>query len=152
MRIPAVTYRIQFNRNFRFTDARQILPYLRDLGITDMYASPVLKAKKGSLHGYDVVDIDRINPELGTEDDFEQLIVELKGLGMGWIQDIVPNHMAFDGENSMLMDVLENGQHSEYFDFFDIEWKHFYESLSDRLLAPFLGRHYHESLEAGEIT
>jgi (1->4)-alpha-D-glucan 1-alpha-D-glucosylmutase len=152
MRIPIATYRIQFNPNFRFEDARKIVPYLHNLGISDLYASPVFKAKKGSPHGYDVVDHNQLNADLGSERDFEDLLEELNKYGMGWIQDIVPNHMAFDGENTMLMDVLENGRHSEYFDFFDIEWTHFHESLSERLLAPFLGRHYSDALEAGEIT
>jgi (1->4)-alpha-D-glucan 1-alpha-D-glucosylmutase len=152
MKIPVATYRIQFTPDFGFEDAREIVSYLHDLGITDLYASPLFKAKKGSPHGYDVVDLNQLNPDLGSESNFEELHEELKECGMGWVQDIVPNHMAFDGENTMLMDVLENGEHSEYYDFFDIEWKHFYDSLSDRLLAPFLGRHYSDALEAGEIT
>jgi len=152
VRIPLATYRIQFNPNFGFAHAMAIVPYLHDLGISDIYASPVFKARKGSHHGYDIVDPNLINPDLGSEGGFEELTEKLKKNRMGWIQDIVPNHMAFDGENTMLMDVLENGQHSEYFNFFDIEWKHSYESLSERLLAPFLGRHYSEALESGEIT
>ncbi len=152
MRIPVATYRIQFNSEFDFKQAKEIVPFLHALGVSDVYASPVFKAKKGSHHGYDVVDVNQINPDLGTDDDFEDLLKELKKYEMGWIQDIVPNHMAFDGENTMLMDVLENGEYSEYYDFFDIEWKHFYGSLSERLLAPFLGRHYNDALEAGEIT
>ena len=151
MRIPSSSYRIQFNINFDFKKARDIMKYLASLCITDIYASPIFKAKKGSLHGYDVVDMNQLNPDLGTESDFEELMNNIKKAGMGWLQDIVPNHMAFDGENTMLMDVLENGPQSEYFDFFDIEWKHFYEGLSERLLAPFLGKHYSESLDAREI-
>ncbi len=151
MKIPTATYRIQFNPDFGFEQARKIVPYLNELGISDLYASPIFKARKGSSHGYDVVDLNLLNPVLGAEDEFNELIEELKKFRMGWIQDIVPNHMAFDGENTMLMDVLENGEHSEYFDFFDIEWKHFHESLSERLLAPFLGSHYSEALEGGEI-
>ncbi len=151
MRIPVATYRIQFNPNFGFKKAKEIIPYLSELGISDIYSSPIFKAKKGSPHGYDVVDLNQLNPNLGSENDFERLIDEVKKSDIGWIQDVVPNHMAFDGENQMLMDVLENGRHSEYFEFFDIEWNHFYESLSERLLAPFLGRHYSESLDAREI-
>jgi (1->4)-alpha-D-glucan 1-alpha-D-glucosylmutase len=151
MRIPVATYRIQFSPAFGFKQAKEILPYLNALGVSDVYASPIFKARKGSPHGYDVVDLNLLNPDLGTETDFEELIAELKQYGMGWIQDFVPNHMAFDGENSMLMDVLENGRNSEFFEFFDIEWTHFYEGLSERLLAPFLGRHYSEALGAGEI-
>ena len=151
MRIPVATYRLQFNPKFNFQQAREVLPYLLELGVTDVYASPVFRARKGSPHGYDVVDMNQLNPDLGTAGDFEKLIADVRKAGMGWVQDIVPNHMAFDGENQMLMDVLENGRNSEYYDFFDIEWDHFYEGLSDRLLAPFLGRHYSESLDAREI-
>ncbi len=152
MKIPIATYRLQFNPDFGFRQALEITRYLHELGISDIYASPIFKAKKGSPHGYDVVDLDQLNPDLGTEEDFEELINALKNSGTGWVQDFVPNHMAYDGENTMLMDVLENGPHSEYFGFFDIEWNHFQESLSERVLAPFLGRHYSESLDAREIT
>ena len=122
MRIPMATYRIQLNSSFDFQMAKNIVPYLADLGISDIYASPILKARKGSPHGYDVADPNQLNPELGTNSRFEQLIRKLKAYGMGWLQDIVANHMAFDYENQMLMDVLENGQSSQYFSFFDIEW------------------------------
>jgi (1->4)-alpha-D-glucan 1-alpha-D-glucosylmutase len=152
VKIPLATYRIQFNSDFGFVHAREIVTYLADLGISDIYASPIFKTKKGSSHGYDIVDFNQLNPDLGTREDFEKLVEVLKNSNMGWIQDIVPNHMAFDGENSMLMDVLENGRNSEYFNFFDIDWSHFYESLSERLLAPFLGSHYSESLDKKEIT
>lgn len=152
MRIPAATYRIQFSPNFGFKQAGEIVSYLNELGISGLYASPIFKAKKGSPHGYDVVDQTQLNPDLGPESEFDKLIKKVKKSGMEWIQDIVPNHMAFDGENTMLMDVLENGKHSEFYDFFDIEWDHLYESLSHRLLAPFLGRHYNESLNAREIN
>ncbi|UCH79925.1 MAG: malto-oligosyltrehalose synthase [Nitrospiraceae bacterium] len=151
MKIPIATYRLQFNPEFGFQKAREILSYLAELGISDIYASPVFKAKAGSPHGYDVVDLNQLNPDLGLPDDFKALTDDVKQLDMGWLQDIVPNHMAFDGENQMLMDVLENGRHSEFFDYFDIEWAHFYDSLSERLLAPFLGKHYSECLDAGEI-
>ncbi len=152
MRIPVSTYRLQFNPEFGFQHARKIVSYLNELGISEIYASPVFKAKKGSPHGYDIVDMNQLNPDVGSEKEFEELIGDLKQLDMGWIQDVVPNHMAFDGENEILMDVLENGRNSEHFDFFDIEWEHFSETLSERLLAPFLGRHYGESLDAGEIS
>jgi (1->4)-alpha-D-glucan 1-alpha-D-glucosylmutase len=152
MRIPTATYRLQFSPDFGFKQAQDIISYLNEIGISDIYASPIFKAREGSHHGYDVVDMNQLNPDLGSANDFERLVRRIKKDGMGWIQDFVPNHMAFDGENKMLMDVLENGQHSEYFDFFDIEWDHLYESLSERLLAPFLGRHYSESLDAREIN
>ena len=150
-RIPVATYRIQFNPSFDFQAAKKIIPYLAELGISDIYASPIFKARKGSLHGYDVVDPCQINPELGGMKDFAELIRELKKYGMGWIQDIVPNHVAYDYENQMLMDVLENGESSKYLHFFDIEWDNPCESIRGKLLAPFLGRFYGESLESGEI-
>jgi (1->4)-alpha-D-glucan 1-alpha-D-glucosylmutase len=151
MRIPAASYRIQFTPSFGFEDATQVIPYLAALGVSDLYASPIFKAKKGSKHGYDIVDPNRLNEEFGTEGAFGDLITVLKENDLGWIQDIVPNHMAFDGENEMLMDVMENGENSEYIEFFDIEWVQPYEILRGRLLAPFLGSLYGESLEDGEI-
>ena len=152
MRIPVATYRLQFNRNFRFSDAKAIVPYLHDLGISDIYASPIFQARAGSTHGYDIVDPNQLNPELGSEGEFESLLDELHGYDMGWIQDIVPNHMAYDGQNQKLMDVLESGQDSPFFDYFDIDWNHPYESIKGRVLAPFLGNIYSQSLEDGEIT
>ncbi len=151
MRIPRSTYRLQFNSGFTFKDALEIVPYLDDLGITDIYASPVFCARLGSLHGYDIVEPNCINPEIGSEEDFTGLIAAVKHRGMGWLQDIVPNHMAYDGQNRMLMDVFENGAFSDYHKFFDIDWDHAYESMKGRLLAPFLGKPYGESLESGEI-
>lgn len=151
MRIPRATYRFQFNSEFTFQQARELVKYLSDLGISDIYASPIFKARKGSIHGYDVVDPKSLNPEIGSEDDFRALVRDVKKKGMGWLQDIVPNHMAFDGQNTMLMDVFENGPSSEYYDFFDIEWNHAYESMQGRLLAPFLGQSYGTCLDSGEI-
>ena len=119
MKIPLATYRLQFNPAFGFQKAKEILSYLDELGISDIYASPVFKAKAGSPHGYDVVDLNQLNPDLGSLDELQELTEDVRRLDMGWLQDIVPNHMAFDGENQMLMDVLENGRHSEFFDFFD---------------------------------
>ncbi|MFC1590247.1 malto-oligosyltrehalose synthase [Candidatus Omnitrophota bacterium] len=151
MHTPIATYRIQFNPSFTFRDAKEILPYLADLGISDIYASPVFKAREGSTHGYDIVDPSCVNPELGTDEDFEDLLSEARRLGMRWMQDIVPNHMAFDFDNTILMDVLENGKLSPYYNYFDIDWDHPYENMSGRVLAPFLGSFYAECLEKGEI-
>lgn len=151
MRVPAATYRLQFNSQFPFRAAREILAYLRDLGISHVYASPIFKARPGSTHGYDIVDPDSLNPELGAEEDFTSLIERLHELDMGWIQDIVPNHMAYDSRNRMLMDILENGSDSQYFNFFDIKWNHPTESIRGRLLAPFLGDFYGGCLEQGQI-
>ncbi len=151
MHIPLSIYRIQFNPSFGFNHAKEIIRYLNELGISDIYASPIFKAKGGSQHGYDVVDPNQLNPELGGFDEFESLINKIKKYSMGWLQDIVPNHMAYDVENQMLMNVLEYGEGSEYFDYFDVEWDHPYESIRGRFLAPFLGRFYGECLEDGEI-
>lgn len=151
MRIPTATYRIQFHKDFPFEAARKIIHYLADLGISDLYASPIFKARAGSTHGYDVVDHTQFNPELGTPEQFETLVNELQKLQMGWLQDIVPNHMAYDSENPYLMDVLENGANSEFCDFFDIEWNHAYEVFRGKVLAPLLGNFYGECLENGEI-
>jgi (1->4)-alpha-D-glucan 1-alpha-D-glucosylmutase len=149
---PTATYRIQLNPAFGFQAAQTVISYLADLGMSDLYASPIFKAVKGSLHGYDVVDPNHLNPELGGPSDLEGLAEELKMYNMGWIQDIVPNHMAIDSENRLLMDILENGSSSRYFQFFDVDWDYPAASLNKRILAPFLGRFYGESLEDGEIA
>ena len=151
MDIPRATYRLQFNNSFRFRDANAIAPYLADLGISHVYASPIFNARKGSPHGYDIVDPNEINPELGTQADFEGLVATLKSHGIGWIQDIVPNHMAYDGENPYLADVLEKGRRSRFAGIFDIDWEAGGGNFRDRLLAPFLGRPYAECLEKGEM-
>ncbi|HEY9300714.1 MAG TPA: alpha-amylase family glycosyl hydrolase, partial [Phormidium sp.] len=151
MRIPAATYRIQFNADFPFDSAKKIIAYLAELGISDLYASPIFKAREGSTHGYDVVDPTQLNPELGTPEKFEALVNEIKNYDMGWVQDIVPNHMAYDSQNQFLMDILENGPNSEYFDYFDIDWNHPYENLRERVLAPMLGNFYGDCLENAEI-
>ncbi len=151
MHAPAATYRLQFNADFTLHDASGIVDYLADLGITDVYASPIFSAGKGSAHGYDVVDPLRINPEIGGREAFDELIAAIQQRAMGWLQDFVPNHMAYSRENEMLMDVLEKGVHSRFARFFDIRAEHPHENLRGRLLAPFLGSFYGESLERGEI-
>jgi len=151
MRIPLATYRIQFTPGFGFRQARKIVVFLSELGISDLYASPVFRARKGSTHGYDMIDPGEINQELGTWAEFACLGKELGKEGMGWLQDIVPNHMAFDAQNPYLADVLENGPASDYFRYFDIDWEHYYEAIRGKVLAPFLGSFYGRALEAGEI-
>lgn len=151
MNIPQATYRIQFNTSFGFQKAAGIVEYLSKLGISDLFASPIFEARKASTHGYDVVRPNRLNPQLGSWDDFQGLVRALQERRMGWLQDIVPNHMAFDYNNRMLMDVLEHGRFSEYADYFDIEWDHPLEHLKGKLLAPFLGKHFAECLTSGEI-
>ncbi len=108
-RIPSSTYRIQLNPEFRFSDVRNILDYLHELGISDVYLSPILASRKGSNHGYDVIDPTRLNPDLGSEEEFVALQTDLQVRGMGLLVDIVPNHMAASVENPWWMDVLENG-------------------------------------------
>ncbi len=151
MQIPIATYRIQFTPSFGFTQAQAIASYLSELGITDIYASPILTSRKGSTHGYDTVNPNEINPELGGKEKFTEFIEKLKQLNMGWVQDIVPNHMAFDSQNHMLVDVLENGFDSQYQNFFDIDWHHHYLENQGKVLAPFLGKFCGDCLESGQL-
>ncbi|AFY41780.1 malto-oligosyltrehalose synthase [Nostoc sp. PCC 7107] len=151
MRIPKATYRIQFTPQFGFDDARAIASYLSDLGISDLYASPIFKARTDSTHGYDVVDATQLNPQLGTTEDFANLVAKLQSLGMGWLQDIVPNHNAYSSENPYLMDVLEHGADSSYTDYFDVCWNSPFANSQERILAPLLGDFYGEALEKGDI-
>jgi (1->4)-alpha-D-glucan 1-alpha-D-glucosylmutase len=132
LKIPAATYRLQFNQQFRFEDARVLVPYLNQLGISDLYSSPIFRARPGSSHGYDVTDPTCLNPELGTETNFEELVKELKSHEMGLLLDIVSNHMAASPDNSWWMDVLENGVCSPYAAYFDIDWNASGERLSYR--------------------
>ena len=151
MNIPTATYRLQFNPQFGFQDAAQIISYLADLGISHIYASPIFKARKGSPHGYDGVDPNQLNAELGTGADFKALHRKLARNKIGWLQDIVPNHMAFDYLNRMLMDVLQNGSYSRYYGFFDIEWDQSQKTAHRRLMAPFLGDRFARCLQNGEL-
>lgn len=152
MKIPHGTYRLQLNKNFKFTDAEKVIRYLSKLGISDFYFSPILKAQKGSMHGYDVVNPNEINPELGTIEEFSELAESIKKANMGVIVDIVPNHMAYSGENPILIDILENGEFSQYYTFYDVDWEHPFESINGKILAPFLGKFYGECLENKELT
>lgn len=150
-RLPSSTYRIQLNQDFRFADTLNILDYLHELGVSDLYLSPILASRKGSTHGYDLIDPTRINPDLGTEEEFTTLQAELQNRGMGLLLDIVPNHMAANAENPWWMDVLENGAESAFAAFFDIEWRPHARSLEGRILLPVLGRPFGEALDSGEI-
>jgi (1->4)-alpha-D-glucan 1-alpha-D-glucosylmutase len=150
-RFPSATYRIQLNKDFRFADAIGILDYLHELGISDLYLSPVLASRKGSSHGYDSTDPTRLNPDLGTEEEFSALQAELQNRGMGLLLDIVPNHMAASAENPWWTDVLENGAQSAFAGFFDIDWQPQSRSMEGRILLPVLGRPFGEAMEAGEI-
>src|SRR5581483_12367473 len=151
-RVPCSTYRLQFNKDFKFSDAAGITSYLNDLGVTDCYASPILMARPGSIHGYDVIDHTRLNPELGSEDDFLRFSAELKQRGMGLIADVVPNHMCVARSyNAWWTDVLENGPSSPYARFFDIDWHPPKHELQDKVLLPVLGDQYGRVLENQEI-
>jgi len=151
-RIPVSTYRLQFNYQFKFSNARNIIPYLHELGITDIYASPYFKARKGSLHGYEVVDPNSLNPELGTAEEYDEFVRELRKYGMGQILDIVPNHMCVQcNDNDWWNDVLENGMSSPYSIFFDIDWKPVKKSLENKVLIPILGDQYGNVLENQEL-
>ena len=150
--IPTATYRLQFNRHFTFADASNIVPYLSQLGISHVYASPCLKARAGSLHGYDIVDHNALNPEIGNQDTFDTFTDRLQTYDMGQILDLVPNHMAVGGnDNQWWLDVLENGQASAYADYFDILWDPVKTELRNKVLLAFLGDHYGSVLERGEL-
>ncbi|MFN2644994.1 MAG: malto-oligosyltrehalose synthase, partial [Burkholderiales bacterium] len=145
-RVPDATYRLQFHKGFRFSDALELVPYLARLGVSHLYSSPFLKARPGSTHGYDVIDHNAVNPEIGTEAELRKLIDTLRSHGMGLIPDLVPNHMGvLHADNAWWLDVLEKGRASPYARFFDIDWSR------GKLLLPVLGRHYGEALEAGEL-
>jgi len=149
---PVSTYRLQFNSEFRFSDAEAIIPYLDKLGVKTIYASPVFAAVKGSNHGYDVTNPHRINPELGTADDFYILTDKVHEHGMGWIQDIVPNHMAYSTENQWICDVLEKGHLSPYYSYFDIIDDHPDPQLHNKLILPFFGKPLNEMLDSNELS
>ncbi len=151
-RIPVSTYRLQLNHKFRFADVKRTVSYLKDLGISDIYTSPYFKAKEGSLHGYDIVDHNTLNPEIGTEDDYTEMTGELRKYGMGHILDIVPNHMCIASkENTWWMDVLENGPSSPYANFFDIDWDPVKTELKNKILIPVLSAQYGIILERQEL-
>ncbi|HEX7813476.1 MAG TPA: malto-oligosyltrehalose synthase [Burkholderiales bacterium] len=153
LRIPRATYRLQFHRGFTFRDAIALVPYLADLGISHLYCSPYLRARSGSTHGYDIVDHQSLNPEIGTREEFDRLVAELDAHGMGQILDVVPNHMGIMGaDNAWWLDVLENGQSSAFADFFDIDWHPAASHLRNRVLVPVLGDHYGAVLARGELV
>jgi (1->4)-alpha-D-glucan 1-alpha-D-glucosylmutase len=151
MHVPTATYRLQFGPSFGFRDAEALVPYLHALGISDIYASPIFKANPDSTHGYDVTNPNELNPQLGSDEEFSELTAKRRQYNIGWLQDIVPNHMAYSSDNQMLMDLFESGPNSRYADFFDVAWDHPDESLKGKILAPFLGKPYAEALREGEI-
>ena len=149
---PCATYRLQFNGEFTFEQAAGLADYLDALGITDVYASPFLMARPGSMHGYDVTDHTRFNPEIGDEQSFVKMSDALREHNMGLIADVVPNHMCISHPSNVLWwDVLENGPSSPFARFFDIEWHPPKAELADKVLLPVLGDQYGRVLENKEI-
>src|SRR5271154_1642028 len=151
LRIPGSTYRLQLHKEFTFDDAAEIAEYLRALGISHVYSSPYLQAAPGSMHGYDVVDHQRVNEELGGVEAHERFCKKLGEVDLGQVLDIVPNHMSLGKENRYWWDVLENGTSSRYASFFDIDWQPQEERLRDKVLVPILGDQYGKVLQSGGI-
>jgi len=149
---PVSTYRLQFHGGFTFEDARRLVPYLHRLGVTHCYSSPYLMARPGSTHGYDICDHTRLNPEVGSREEYDRFVGELRGRGMGQILDFVPNHMGIDPRtNPWWHDVLENGQSSPFAHFFDIDWEPIKPELRGRVLLPILAEQYGLVLERGDL-
>ncbi|MPZ42716.1 MAG: malto-oligosyltrehalose synthase [Betaproteobacteria bacterium] len=150
--IPRCTYRLQLHREFDFSRATALIPYLAALGVSHVYCSPYLRARAGSQHGYDIIDHAALNPEIGNRDDFEHFVAELKRHGMGQILDMVPNHMGVMGrDNAWWMDLLENGPASAYADYFDVDWRPIDPEFANRIVLPVLGDHYGAVLERAEL-
>src|SRR5438045_752572 len=151
-RIPTCTYRLQFNRWFTFTQAREIVPYLVDLGVSDVYSAPYFQVSRESLHGYDITDHNKLNPSIGSRADYDAWIAELHAHEMGQVLDFVPNHVGIaDERNVWWMDVLENGPSSRYTPYFDIDWEPLKTDLRNKVLLPILGDQYGRVLERGEL-
>ncbi|MEO6911233.1 MAG: malto-oligosyltrehalose synthase, partial [Edaphobacter sp.] len=151
MRIPGSTYRLQLHKGFTFDDAANIAEYLRALGVSHVYCSPYLQAAPGSTHGYDVVDHQKVNEELGGTSGHDRFCKKLSEVGLGQVLDVVPNHMSLGKENRYWWDVLENGTSSRYASFFDIDWQPQEERLRDKVLVPVLDGQYGRVLQAGGI-
>jgi (1->4)-alpha-D-glucan 1-alpha-D-glucosylmutase len=152
MTVPRATLRIQFHKHFTFADATKLVGYFAALGVSHVYASPIMTARPGSSHGYDTIDPGAVNPELGGEDGLRTLVRELRRHEMGLLLDIVPNHMAIGSGNAWWMDVLARGQHSRYGKYFDIDWNPGDADLRGKVLLPVLGTPYGDALAAGEIS
>ena len=150
--VPRATYRLQFHAGFGFDAAVRLLPYLARLGISHVYCSPILRARAGSTHGYDIVAHDQINPELGGAEGFERFCTALREHGMGQLLDMVPNHMGISSENAWWMDVLEHGRASLYAHHFDIDWNPVNPGLQGKVLLPVLSEHYGRVLDSGQLV
>jgi (1->4)-alpha-D-glucan 1-alpha-D-glucosylmutase len=152
-RIPSATYRLQFQKAFTFEDARLLVPYLDELGISDCYASPFLQVSSGTSHGYDISNHNALNPEIGSEKGYQDVVAELHRHRMGLILDLVPNHMGISGnDNAWWLDVLENGPSSLYAPFFDIDWIPVKAELQHKVLLPILGDQYGQVLENQDLV
>jgi (1->4)-alpha-D-glucan 1-alpha-D-glucosylmutase len=149
--VPRATYRLLFHKDFGFDDARRIVPYLAALGVSHIYASPLTMARPGSTHGYDAIDFNRLNPELGDDAAFDALVTELRAHGMGLVLDFVPNHMGVGSDNPWWLDVLEWGPVSPYATFFDIDWEASARGVRGKITLPVLGDQYGKVLEAGDL-
>jgi len=151
--VPRATYRLQFHKDFGFDDAVRVLPYLQHLGVSHVYCSPLMRARPGSTHGYDIVAHDQINPELGGREGFERFAAAARAHGLGLLLDLVPNHMGvLGGDNAWWMDVLENGESSAWARFFDIDWHPVNRELDGKVLVPVLGDSYGAVLEGGQLA
>src|SRR5207247_4049332 len=151
-RIPSSTYRLQFNRWFTFDQAREIVPYLHALGVTDAYASPYFQAGAESVHGYEITDHNKLNAAIGSRAEYDAWVAELHAHQMGQVLDFVPNHMGIaEPLNQWWMDVLENGPSSRYAPYFDIDWHPLKSDLHDKVLLPILADQYGRALERGEL-
>ncbi len=148
---PRALARLQFHAGFTLDHAIDVVGYYARLGVSHLYASPILRARAGSTHGYDVVDCHQVNPEIGGEDALRRLVASLRTHGMGLILDIVPNHMGVGVENAWWMDVLRHGRESRYAGYFDIEWQAPDPLLKGRLLLPILGAGYEQTLREGHV-
>lgn len=151
-RIPCATYRLQFNGDFTFQQAGEILDYLPELGISDVYASPLFEAGPQSTHGYDTCCFNKLNSGLGSDEDFEQFTKDLQERHLGLLLDFVPNHMSATLSNPWWRDVLENGRESPYASFFDIDWQPQHPDLRNKVLLPVLEDHYDKVLESGKLS
>lgn len=146
---PSSTYRVQFHKDFNFDAFEKAIPYFVKLGVSTIYASPVFEAVPGSQHGYDIIDPHKINPEIGTLDQLRSISRKLAHHGIGWIQDIVPNHMAFHSSNNWLMDVLEKGRYSVYASFFDMSWTS--DLFQGKVIIPILSAPLDEVVQSREL-
>lgn len=152
MYTPTATYRLQLSEAFTLEQLSEIIDYLHNLGISTVYASPIFQARAGSTHGYDVSDPRRLNAEIGTEEQFSDIAQRLKVLDMSWLQDIVPNHMAYDPVNPWVNDLLEKGPYAEHAAYFDVDWNHPDPRFRGKIMAPFLGSPLESVLKEGQLS